>query len=272
MSDLGWREAIIEVLKGATEAMHYADIAEEIKKRQLRTSFGATPANTVNVYMSDSINSEGAASPFDRPSRGYYRLRETAKKEAIATGGSSEDQSLETSIKKASDPEDPAGFINALGMYWSRDRVLWNATPQMFGTQSASDEKVDLSDQRGVYVLYDRNVVIYVGRAIDQGLGTRLKQHTIDRLNGRWDRFSWFGIYDVTDKGELIKTETASISTTTLIATMEAVLIECVEPSQNRKRGDDFRAIEFLQAEDPLIERNRMLAVLGEAQKVLIKN
>jgi hypothetical protein len=35
----------------------------------------------------------------------------------------------------------------------------------------------------------------YVGRVTDQLLGRRLYQHTVDRLNGRWNRFSWFGVY-----------------------------------------------------------------------------
>ena len=49
-----------------------------------------------------------------------------------------------------------------------------------------------------------------------------------------------------------------------LIATMEALLIESVEPPQNRRRGDDFRAVEFLQAEDPEIEITRMKALLAQ--------
>lgn len=124
---------------------------------------------------------------------------------------------------------------------------------------------MDFSDQRGVYLLYDRSQVIYVGRATDQGIGTRLKQHTFDRLNGRWDRFSWFGVYQVSSSGELDKKE-ASYDRELLIATMEALLIESVEPSQNRRRGDDFRAVEFLQAKDPEIELNRMRALITQMQ------
>lgn len=60
---LGWREAIIEVLKGKSEAMHYTDIAEEIRNRQLRTKLGATPPNTVNVVLSDSLKYEKETSP-----------------------------------------------------------------------------------------------------------------------------------------------------------------------------------------------------------------
>ena len=51
---------------------------------------------------------------------------------------------------------------------------------------------------------------------------------------------------------------------TRVIATMEAVLIEGLEPRQNRKRGDDFQAAEFSQVEDPEIERQRQSAVMKQ--------
>jgi hypothetical protein len=259
---LQWRDAIIEVLKSSTEAMHYARIAQEISDRGLRDKLGATPANTVNVTLSDSIRDEGADSPFDRTARGEYRLKESVKAESqvglgvrVATNGS--DGLRLPKGARDDEPEEPTGLINALGMYWSRDKVDWEkGTPKLLGRQAASDESVDFSEQRGVYLLYDRNEVIYVGRATDQGLGTRLRQHTVDRLNGRWDRFSWFGIDAVSERGKL-KGENRSFNATMLIATMEALLIESVEPSQNRKRGDDFTAIEFLQTEDPAIKRKK---------------
>jgi len=56
----------------------------------------------------------------------------------------------------------------------------------------------------------------------------------------------------------------SNVETNIVIATMEAVLIEGLEPRQNRKRGDDCQAIEFLQVEDPRLEMNRKLAVVHE--------
>jgi hypothetical protein len=52
---------------------------------------------------------------------------------------------------------------------------------------------------------------------------------------------------------------------------MEAVLIEGLEPRQNRKRGDDFTAIEFIQVEDRRLEVNRKLAVVQELAAQLKK-
>lgn len=38
---------------------------------------------------------------------------------------------------------------------------------------------------------------------------------------------------------------------------MEALLIEGLEPPQNRRRGDDFDGVEYLQAEDQRIKTER---------------
>ena len=107
--------------------------------------------------------------------------------------------------------------------------------------------------------------MVYVGRTTDQPLGRRLQQHTVDRLNGRWDRFSWFGIYPVESDGTL-RTDVAlsNMGLDVVISTLEAVLIEGLEPRQNRRRGDDLQAVEFLQAEDPSIDQARKKTLLAD--------
>ena len=54
---------------------------------------------------------------------------------------------------------------------------------------------VNFWDQRGIYVLYNDHGPYYVGKAFDQALGVRLRQHRKEASPhaGRWDRFSWFG-------------------------------------------------------------------------------
>jgi len=51
---------------------------------------------------------------------------------------------------------------------------------------------------------------------------------------------------------------------------MEALLIEGLEPPQNRKRGDDFGAVEFLQVSDPALERNQVLELLDNLREKFI--
>ncbi len=45
---------------------------------------------------------------------------------------------------------------------------------------------------------------------------------------------------------------------------MEALLIEGLEPPQNRRRGDDFDGVEYLQAEDPRIKAEQTRIVLSK--------
>jgi hypothetical protein len=229
MPELTWREAISSVLQGRSEPMHYNDITDAIIEQGLKTDVGATPAASVSAAITVSLKNEGDSSPFRRASKGLY--------------------SLSSSPPPPVPPDEElgeTGLINAFGMYWTRSNVLWASTPRILGRQPRSSTPVDFCAQRGVYMLHDGRAVVYVGRATDQ-LGIRLRQHTVDRLNGRWDRFSWFGVYPASESGKLNTDAKGIYNLDMLIFTMEALLIEGLEPPQNRKKGDDFKAVEFLQ-------------------------
>ncbi len=73
----------------------------------------------------------------------------------------------------------------------------------------------------------------------------------------------------MTQDGALQNDNSSLFSLDNLIVTMEALLIEGLEPPQNRKRGDDFRAIEFLQAVDPEIHKSKMLSWIDELKAKL---
>jgi len=266
--EFSWYAAIVEVLRRAQSAMHYADIADEIIKQKLRTKVGATPAATVNVIITNEINTKGETAAFVRVSRGEYMLREgyivDQSKEELAA-----EESEASEVPEVID----SGPIRAFGIHWNRDFVNWKGNPRLLGQQQKGAEKVDFSEQRGVYLLYDGRAVVYVGRAIDQPLGTRLYQHTFDRLSGRWDRFSWFGLLPVTPEGKVKSAgqelATLSVKVDDLVATLEALLVEALEPPQNRRRGDDFRAAEYIQVEDEILIQKRKKEVLEELLKAV---
>lgn len=257
--DLGWREAAIEALKIAQTAMHYTDIAEAIVIGGFRSEVGATPAISVNVAIRKSIKEDGDASPFVLVGRGMYALRHKLASTPPPA----------MVVEEAQEDLDETGLINAFGMYWSRSYVLWSPTPRILGQQQLESTSVDFCHQRGVYLLHDGRSVVYVGRTTDQPLGVRLRQHVADRLNGRWDRFSWFGTMTVNETGSLVAPSNATFNLDLLIVTMEALLIEGLEPPQNRKRGDDFRAIEYLQVEDPDIKKRNIIALMDELKAKL---
>lgn len=258
MSDLSWRDAITSVLQASAAAMHYTEIAEAIAEQQLRAEFGATPAATVNSIISTSLQNEGENSPFVRVDRGRYWMRAAAQLVAPQQ------------VTATSEQADDTGLINAFGMYWARGNVYWApSTPKILGQQQPESTPVDFCGEKGVYLLHDGRAVVYVGRTTEQPLGIRLRQHTTDRLNGRWDRFSWFGVYPAADNGALNTGASSAYDLSMLIVTMEALLIEGLEPPQNRKRGDDFRAVEFLQVEDPEIQKNNIVKLMDELKRKL---
>ena len=47
-----------------------------------------------------------------------------------------------------------------------------------------------------------------------------------------------------------------------LVPALEAILIEALEPRQNRKRGDDFAAVEYSQKTDPDIDKRKAKALI----------
>ncbi len=260
--ELQWRDAVVEVLESsAANSMHYTNIAEEIERLELRESLGATPHVSVNVAIGNDLRANGALSQFVKVGKGVYGLR------ARINAAEQEPPEASQATDEEDSAEDDVSIVTSLGMYWRRDWVDWNhTTPAVLGQQTRGAAHVDFCEQRGVYLLHDIQRVVYVGRAIDRGVGKRLRDHTTDRLGGRWDRFSWFGLWLVEENGTLNSQGGRSVTEADVIPTLEAVLIECLEPPQNRKRGDEFRAVEYLQVEDPAIRRRSAVQLLRELE------
>ena len=251
-----WKEAIKKVLGESDTPLHYAEISEQILSRGYYETDGATPAATVNAQISSSIKHEGEKSPFMRVGKGTFALKNSLAAAIIPASTPVPKQNKSGTLAET-DVESSDSIIHSFGMYWQRDLVVWRNDPKMFGKQQALSKPVDFGKQKGIYILYDHHTVVYIGRSIDRPLGKRLFEHTVDRLGSRWNRFSWFGLLDVTQEGNLRETA-LNTSLASLVATLEALLIEALEPPQNRKRGDDFSAIEYIQDIDPELKEKEI--------------
>jgi len=277
---MSWRQAIEKVLLESEKPLHYAEISEQVLSRGYYSTDGATPDATVNAQISSSIKHEGEKSPFIRVGKGIFALRQSAVltetaepvKEKVKPAQNAAAAKL-PKVKPDSDPaagdtESTESVIRCLGMYWQRDLVVWRNDPKVYGKQQALSKPVDFTKQRGIYILYDHHTVIYVGRSVDRPLGKRLYEHTVDRLGSRWNRFSWFGLLEVTDEGNLVEIP-IKVTIASLIATLEALLIEALEPPQNRKRGDDFSVIEYIQDIDPELRERELQNTLRAIEQKL---
>ncbi len=49
-----------------------------------------------------------------------------------------------------------------------------------------------------------------------------------------------------------------------LVPALEAILVEALEPRQNRKRGDDLAEVEYVQMVDPAIEKRKLKAAMDQ--------
>jgi hypothetical protein len=254
MSEQSWKSAIITILSESQEPLHYHEITERIMTRGLKSTSGATPDATVNAQISSSIKHDGTASPFLRVAKGTFTLR--------SSGAVAPEPVIEPEVEISDD------VIRAFGIHWQREHVVWRRQPRLYGRQQVAAKSVDFSGQRGVYVLSDHHTVVYVGRAVERDLGQRLYEHTLDRLSGRWNRFSWFGLYAVSDAGKLTQ-KSLTPTFASIVTAFEAILIETLEPPQNRRRGDDFTAVEYIQDIDPELREQELQSTLRSIEQKL---
>jgi len=122
--------------------------------------------------------------------------------------------------------KDSHKIVNAFGIYWNRNLVHWKSQPDLLGIQQIGATEVNFKDQIGIYLLHDSRETVYVGQAIEQPLG----KSTIQNL------------------GDIL----------------EAILIESIEPRQNRKQGNSFVGLEYLQMEAPEIKKKLKQQLIQE--------
>ena len=195
MPEMSLKEAIRKVLKEATEPLHFRVISDIIASEGLRQNMSATPDKSVAGAISEMRT---AGEPINRPSPGYYAWGRPRSTSSTADADGEDDA------------DNATVSIAAYGLYWERDKVIWDISRgriKMMGHQNRAATKVDFAEQQGVYLLHHMQTVIYVGRtnAENNGLFGRLRSHTkSDRRSGRWDRFSWFGVRPVNEDGSLL--------------------------------------------------------------------
>jgi hypothetical protein len=273
-----WVQAIEQVLRDNGKPMHYLDITEEIINKGYTKYVGANPPNMVMTNLSYAISKP--ESPFWKVEKGVYGLVRRPRTDVHVEVAQAEEPieaaqtaEAEGAAKAAEAAEAEAAqeqkLINAYGMFWDREKVHWTSKmPRLLGEwqSGAGVTPVNFTEQVGIYLLHDGSRVIYIGQAVDQGLGARLYQHTKDRLWGRWNRFSWFGMKSVNDDGKLSDLPREGFTIAGAITAMEALLIEALEPPQNRRQGEGLKGLEYIQKPDPKVPDR----ALGAMQRGLV--
>lgn len=113
---------------------------------------------------------------------------------------------------------------------------------------------INFAKQHAVYLLHHYREIVYVGQTVGPkaSLAARLREHTRSPpLHSRWNRFSWFGFRKVIhhDSGGELGEAHLPIGFTVrdLMSIVEAILIEAVEPRNNRQGGKRFNELAYGQ-------------------------
>lgn len=210
-----WINAIEKILTEEKKELHYREIAKIIREKNLIP---------VNTKVKDMDKAVGGALSVD--------LEDELKSKFIRIKGRKGFYTLRRYDE-----------CNNFGLRWDLDKIDWK---NFSGWEKSKDNCVNFNEQIGIYILYDDRGPIYVGRSMDDPIIKRLKDHTKDRHAGKWQKFSWFGLYPVDSNGKIVKINRSIDSNNKIISYLESVLIETLETRQNRKSGD-FKGKEFKQ-------------------------
>ena len=236
--EMGWQEAILKVMEGAGEPLHYNEITRQIGEQGLRKLTGATPAMTVNSNLRSLKNEQKVT----QRGSGVYAVPEVA--EQLKKKESDEETEAEEAV---TNPERLT--VKAYGLYWSRSLVNWEKPKngQLWGRQLEESLPVDFAKQDGIYFLHKGSEIVYVGQTLtgsDQpGLYARLRfHHTDSRKRDRWDAFSWYGFRPVSDDGKLGHAPNGG-HLHEVIDVVEAMFIEALMPRLNMRSGEGSKEI-----------------------------
>jgi hypothetical protein len=180
--------------------------------------------------------------------------------------------------------------VKNFGLLWERKYIYYGGSGvsgHLLGSRSGI-EKADFRKQRGVYVLYDKDMLpVYVGQAGkgNANLFSRLGQHETDHLWNRWNYFSWFGLCKVNKDGSLSMSDNSdrklSGTVTDAMDEIEGILILAVEPKLNKQGAKMKGAEQFHQdweennedytLDDVIENQGSIEARLTEIEKLLKK-
>ena len=124
-----WKECIVYILQNNRQndqykPMHYRDITNSIVEQNLRTSYGNTPADTVNAQLNTHKDL------FESLGDGEYRLTSKGEKMKINSKTTSVLKKEENLSEMKKDEDKTLGtendnLIKSFGMYWVREAINW---------------------------------------------------------------------------------------------------------------------------------------------------
>ena len=244
------QKKIEQILSNSSSPIDYEQIAVELADKGMIHPFGVMPRRQICSIIENAIIQAADRCPFVKTYPGVYIAR------AIASPGQLR------AAKKALLPEmnfNKTGIITCYGQMWSRDRIIWTPKPQIFGCQYQESPKIDFAKQIGIYALHSEDgTPVYIDYTLEKMLGECLYGHTEDRLSGRWDRFSFYGLLPINEEGSFGPLP-SECKIEDVMASMRSIIVEVSQPRATRRYFDYFSTLLFVQWRNPEVEAKREL-------------
>jgi hypothetical protein len=240
------RTAIKKVLSSSLEPQDIDQIAVQLSMEGDLRRHGVVPLRTIYSHLENAVKDEGDCCPFIRTSTGCYMLKAKASSRHILAARKS------CATEKPNEGGQRArGIFTCYGLAWQRNRVVWTPNPEILGCQFQATIPVNFCQQIGFYALQKQNGdVEYVGHTVEQPIGACLYYHTLYRLSYRWERFSFFGLRPVSDRGTFGRLP-ADFKAADIMASMGVIMVELARPLVNKKAFNLVSTLEFSQWEIP---------------------
>jgi hypothetical protein len=151
-------------------------------------------------------------------------------------------------------------------LFWRTDELGWTTdggrrtTLKLLGRRGAGPgaRLANFREQSGLYILYKKSRVYYVGVVWGDRLGNRLRDHLEDIHEGKWDRFSWFGFRKVVNQrdrngwsllGPSVRRSMSmhGLRPSAAIRDIEAAFIRALGLSSSQKKPGFTKAYEWVQ-------------------------
>lgn len=242
-------EAAVYVMKLTRHPMNHRAIVDICERLGLYRPESKDKYQTMQGSLHQEIK-KGERSRIIKVDRGVFYLK--GQEESDQVKGLSLNPTIYSKTYSPSEnidtdlyPDD-LGPLRACGADFIRNNVDWEGDKKIECLSSEGGRIVNLYDHVGVYILYLGSVPVYVGRSDKGCIGDRLRTHTTSEKCNSWDRFSIYSM-GISRDIDNIPDQLIKFSILNQIVTLEAVLIDVLNPKLNSKRGDYINRVRCTQ-------------------------
>ena len=170
-----YKDIAYKVLKNKKKSLHSKKITQIAIKQGWLKPKGLTPESTMNAQLVRDVNSKQSKSYFIKTAPSTFGLNSKYKKSKAVPISKEKHR-----IKKSTKGSIITDKLEKVGKELVHKKEIKEILRKHIGKVS------------GVYVLYNKEKIYYVGKATTDNLIKRVSQHLKDKHSKKWDKFSLY--------------------------------------------------------------------------------